>query len=48
MRPRAGRVLVLLGWVWLGWHYFARLVRLGHSREVVPRLPGTEPIASFR
>jgi hypothetical protein len=25
MRPRAGRVLILLGWLWLGWHYFARL-----------------------
>lgn len=24
MRARAGRVLVLLGWLWLGWHYFAR------------------------
>jgi Family of unknown function (DUF6186) len=24
MRSRAGRVLVLLGWLWLGWHYFAR------------------------
>jgi Family of unknown function (DUF6186) len=24
MRPRAGRVLILLGWLWLGWHYFAR------------------------
>lgn len=24
MRPRIGRVLVLLGWWWLGWHYFAR------------------------
>jgi Family of unknown function (DUF6186) len=24
MRGRAGRVLVLLGWLWLGWHYFAR------------------------
>jgi hypothetical protein len=24
MRPRAGRMLVLLGWLWLGWHYFAR------------------------
>jgi Family of unknown function (DUF6186) len=24
MRPRAGRALVLLGWLWLGWHYFAR------------------------
>jgi hypothetical protein len=24
MRPRTGRVLVLLGWWWLGWHYFAR------------------------
>ncbi|HEY5984924.1 MAG TPA: DUF6186 family protein [Streptosporangiaceae bacterium] len=24
MRPRVGRVLVLLGWWWLGWHYFAR------------------------
>jgi hypothetical protein len=24
MRPPAGRALVLLGWLWLGWHYFAR------------------------
>jgi hypothetical protein len=24
MRPRTGRVLVLAGWLWLGWHYFAR------------------------
>jgi len=24
MRPRAGRLLILLGWLWLGWHYFAR------------------------
>jgi hypothetical protein len=24
MRSRAGRALVLLGWWWLGWHYFAR------------------------
>lgn len=24
MRPRAGRALVLAGWLWLGWHYFAR------------------------
>jgi hypothetical protein len=24
MRPRLGRVLILLGWWWLGWHYFAR------------------------
>jgi hypothetical protein len=24
MRSRAGRALVLLGWLWLGWHYFAR------------------------
>ena len=24
MRARAGRVLILLGWLWLGWHYFAR------------------------
>jgi Family of unknown function (DUF6186) len=24
MRPRVGRALVLLGWWWLGWHYFAR------------------------
>ena len=23
-RPRVGRVLILLGWLWLGWHYFAR------------------------
>jgi hypothetical protein len=24
MRPRIGRVLIFLGWWWLGWHYFAR------------------------
>jgi hypothetical protein len=24
MRPKAGRFFVLLGWLWLGWHYFAR------------------------
>ena len=24
MRCRAGRAVVLLGWLWLGWHYFAR------------------------
>ena len=24
MRPRIGRLLVLIGWWWLGWHYFAR------------------------
>ncbi|HLQ56083.1 MAG TPA: DUF6186 family protein [Streptosporangiaceae bacterium] len=24
MRARAGRGLILLGWLWLGWHYFAR------------------------
>ena len=24
MRPRTGRVLLLAGWLWLGWHYFAR------------------------
>jgi ABC-type microcin C transport system permease subunit YejE len=24
MRPRAGRALVLVGWLWLGWHFFAR------------------------
>ena len=24
MRPAAGRALILLGWLWLGWHYFAR------------------------
>ena len=24
MRPRIGRLLILLGWWWLGWHYFAR------------------------
>jgi hypothetical protein len=24
MRPKFGRVLILLGWWWLGWHYFAR------------------------
>jgi hypothetical protein len=25
MRPKTGRALILLGWLWLGWHYFARL-----------------------
>jgi hypothetical protein len=24
MRPKAGSVLILLGWLWLGWHYFSR------------------------
>jgi hypothetical protein len=24
LRPFAGRVLVSLGWMWLGWHVFAR------------------------
>lgn len=24
MRPKAGRFLILLGWLWLGWHFFAR------------------------
>jgi len=24
MRPRAGRAIILAGWLWLGWHYFAR------------------------
>ena len=24
MRARAGRALILLGWLWLGGHYFAR------------------------
>jgi ABC-type dipeptide/oligopeptide/nickel transport system permease subunit len=24
MRSRAGRLLILLGWLWLGWHYFSR------------------------
>ena len=24
MRARAGRAVILLGWLWLGWHYFAR------------------------
>jgi ABC-type dipeptide/oligopeptide/nickel transport system permease subunit len=24
MRPRAGRLLMLLGWLWLGWHFFSR------------------------
>jgi hypothetical protein len=31
MRPRAGRALILAGWLWLGWHYFARLT--GPSRR---------------
>jgi uncharacterized protein DUF6186 len=24
MRSTTGRALILLGWLWLGWHYFAR------------------------
>jgi len=24
MRGRAGRAGILLGWLWLGWHFFAR------------------------
>jgi len=24
MRSASGRALILLGWLWLGWHYFAR------------------------
>ncbi|HEY1620113.1 MAG TPA: DUF6186 family protein [Streptosporangiaceae bacterium] len=24
MRRRVGRLLILAGWLWLGWHYFAR------------------------
>lgn len=24
MRARFGRVLILVGWWWIGWHYFAR------------------------
>lgn len=24
MRSRTGRALVLLGWWWLGWHFFVR------------------------
>ena len=24
VRSRAGRLLILLGWLWLGWHYFSR------------------------
>jgi hypothetical protein len=24
MRRRVGRLLILTGWLWLGWHYFAR------------------------
>jgi hypothetical protein len=59
MRPRSGRALVLLGWLWLGWHYFARLTVLpipgrrakdhsGQERPSLSGLPGTYPGASFR
>jgi Family of unknown function (DUF6186) len=24
MRRRGGRAVILAGWLWLGWHYFAR------------------------
>jgi hypothetical protein len=24
MRPRAGRLFILLAWLWLGWHFFSR------------------------
>ena len=33
MRPRAGRALILLGWLWLGWHYFARLMAGRPARQ---------------
>jgi Family of unknown function (DUF6186) len=36
MRPRTGRALILLGWVWLGWHYFARLARRPEDRAARP------------
>jgi hypothetical protein len=38
MRPRTGRALILLGWLWLGWHYFARLTVL----------PGADRLARHR
>jgi hypothetical protein len=27
VRARAGRMLVLVAWLWLGWHLFARVER---------------------
>jgi hypothetical protein len=24
MRPRVGRIVLLFGWFWLGWHLFVR------------------------
>jgi hypothetical protein len=24
LRPRAGRIVVLAAWLWLGWHFLAR------------------------
>ncbi len=27
MRSWGGRLVILLGWLWLGWHYFSRLRR---------------------
>jgi hypothetical protein len=36
MRPRTGRAVVLLGWLWLGWHYFARLARASQMPTARP------------
>jgi len=37
MRPKVGRLLILLGWLWLGWHYFSRLTgRSSPSARLAP------------
>ena len=41
MRPKAGRALILLGWLWLGWHYFARL----RARQALARFPCSAPVS---
>jgi hypothetical protein len=43
MKSQVGRALVLLGWLWLGWHYFARL-----RRPPVRNLPATWCVTGCR
>jgi len=47
MRPRAGRALILLGWLWLGWHYFARLLapEVRATDHRLARFPCSAPVS---
>jgi hypothetical protein len=33
MRPWAGRLMILLGWLWLGWHFFSRLLLIPFTAD---------------